>query len=74
MKTETLDESVSAMNFHLAELGIKPMSAEKAKHTFDLEGGESLSDIYQWAVDYYHDQEPAPPHGSLYGEPCGDRS
>lgn len=32
-----------------------------------------LSAVEQYATDENDNNEPAPPHGSMYGEPCGDR-
>lgn len=32
-----------------------------------------IDNVHQWADDLNNEYTQAPPHGSLYGEPCGDR-
>ena len=51
---ETREESIETLNYYLYQLGIEPLN-ERELRDWDIRGGETNSQLQQWANDLCND-------------------
>jgi len=53
--TECFNDSLMIFNEQLSEYNIPPISEKEAGSDFGIKGGETISELIEWARDYVSD-------------------